>query len=142
MSKDVEVKSCGILLVHGDPIESFLLMKHHDRWDLPKGHVDPGETELECAYRETEEETGIPPEAISLDQNFSYRHRYYVQYKRTGSQKKLKELVIFLGRVEDKCEIQLTEHISYEWFPWRPPHQIQEQTIDPLLREVENHFQL
>ncbi|MFN9976001.1 MAG: NUDIX domain-containing protein, partial [Phycisphaerae bacterium] len=44
--------SCGFLIVKGDPIDSFLLMRHPKRWDLPKGHVDPGETEMECALRE------------------------------------------------------------------------------------------
>ena len=29
-------------------------------WSLPKGHIDPGESSLEAALRETCEETGIP----------------------------------------------------------------------------------
>jgi hypothetical protein len=33
--------------------------------------------------------------------------------------------------------LQTTEHDSYQWFPWLPPHEIQAQTIDPLLAEVE-----
>ena len=52
-------RSCGFLIVAGDPVQSFLLMKHADRWDLPKGHVDPGETDMEAALRELEEETGM-----------------------------------------------------------------------------------
>jgi len=59
-------RSCGFLIVKGDPIESFLLMKHPARWDLPKGHVDPGETDMQCALRELEEETGIS--AVELEQ--------------------------------------------------------------------------
>ena len=54
-----DVKSCGFLLVRGEPIREFLLMRHADRWDLPKGHVDAGETEMECALRELAEETGV-----------------------------------------------------------------------------------
>ncbi len=30
---------------------SFLLMKHRNRYDLPKGHVDSGETEMQTALR-------------------------------------------------------------------------------------------
>ena len=44
--------SCGFLILRGQPIDSFLLMKHPRRWDLPKGHLDEGETELQCALRE------------------------------------------------------------------------------------------
>jgi len=31
----------------------------YDDWSLPKGKVDPGETDEECALREVEEETGL-----------------------------------------------------------------------------------
>jgi 8-oxo-dGTP pyrophosphatase MutT (NUDIX family) len=51
--------SCGFLILRGQPVDSFLLMKHPRRWDLPKGHLDEGETELQCALRELQEETGI-----------------------------------------------------------------------------------
>lgn len=30
-----------------------------DRWDIPKGHVEPGETPAEAAIREAKEECGI-----------------------------------------------------------------------------------
>jgi hypothetical protein len=35
----------------------------------------------------------------------------------------------------------VTEHDDYRWFEWRPPHQIQEWTIDPLLHAAELHLQ-
>lgn len=34
----------------------------YDDWDFPKGKLEEGETELECALRETEEETGFTGE--------------------------------------------------------------------------------
>ncbi|NCX96511.1 MAG: NUDIX domain-containing protein [Chitinophagia bacterium] len=36
-----------------------LMIKRKGLWDLPKGKLDPGETTLQCAERETIEETGI-----------------------------------------------------------------------------------
>ncbi len=63
-----DVKSCGIIVFKRDPLE-FLLMRHPTRWDLPKGHVDPGETDLECALRELEEETGIGVDASNSTQH-------------------------------------------------------------------------
>jgi bis(5'-nucleosidyl)-tetraphosphatase len=44
-----EVKSCGFLVMKSD--QSFLLMKHSDRYDLPKGHMEVGETEQQTALR-------------------------------------------------------------------------------------------
>jgi bis(5'-nucleosidyl)-tetraphosphatase len=75
-----QIKSCGFILFRGDrlaPQKSFLLMKHRDRYDLPKGHVEPGESDLECALRETTEETGIPASAIEIEPEFQYRSIYY-----------------------------------------------------------------
>ena len=43
-----------------------LLLRHSSvssrgggHWDFPKGHIDDGETEIQTALRELEEETGI-----------------------------------------------------------------------------------
>ncbi len=130
---DFDLKACGVFLVRGEPIHSFLLMKHPDRWDLPKGHVDPGETDMECALREMEEETGISSDDVSIDPDFRFTLRYNVQNKRTNGQVKQKKLVIYLGRLKVDREIIVTEHDGYEWIDWSPPHTIQEKTIDPLL---------
>ena len=116
-------------------------MKHPTRWDLPKGHVDPGETELECALRETEEETGIAAEDIQWDPDFRFTHQYHVTYKQKfGGQPCLKTLVIFLGRLTRDLQLTLTEHAGFQWFPWDPPHRIQQRTIDPLLDELARYL--
>lgn len=37
-----------------------LLIRHHDgTWVFPKGHIDPGESQLEAALREVAEEAGV-----------------------------------------------------------------------------------
>ena len=138
-----DVKSCGVLVFCDQPEWSFLLMEHHDRWDLPKGHVDPGESELETALRELQEETGIGSSQIQLDPDFRYSQFYSVQKKRYGKKAVCKELVVFLGSLTSKQvppHLTLTEHIGYQWFPWNPPHQIQLKSIDPLLEAVAEYW--
>lgn len=115
-------------------------MKHLDRYDLPKGHIEPGESDLECALREMNEETGIPISAVQIEPDFEYRSIYHPQYARYDNEIIEKTLIIFLGWVDSPTVITSTEHLGYEWIDWQPPHQIQVKTIDPLLAEVRAYF--
>jgi len=60
-------------------------------WEFPKGRKEFNETEIDCALREFEEETGIPKQSIQLidnvsgfDENYvgtnyvAYKHRYFL----------------------------------------------------------------
>ncbi|MGE0757594.1 MAG: bis(5'-nucleosyl)-tetraphosphatase [Pirellulaceae bacterium] len=131
-----EVKSCGLIVFRRQPALQFLLMRHASRWDLPKGHVDPGETDVECALRELLEETGISADRIELDPDYRYVAQYPVFDRRVPGHRALKTLVLFLGWLRGESAIRPTEHIGYEWWSWKPPHRIQEQTIDPLLADL------
>lgn len=53
------VRAAGCV-VHDDA-GNMLLIWRNGRWDLPKGKVESGETLLQAALREAEEETGITP---------------------------------------------------------------------------------
>jgi ADP-ribose pyrophosphatase YjhB (NUDIX family) len=70
MSPSTPSRTSGVVVLRGDGV---LLVQpgetsHHERdvWGLPAGHVDDGETYLEAAIRETEEETGLVLEAADL----------------------------------------------------------------------------
>jgi len=115
-------------------------MQHANRWDLPKGHVDEGEKKKQCALRELEEETGITADDIEIDGNFKFKEKYFVSYKRDPKAKKRKTLTIYLAELVKPVDIQLTEHIGYEWIAWKPPHKIQENSIDPLLKQLAKYW--
>ncbi len=51
------VKAAGGLVANDK--SHTLMIKRNGRWDLPKGHLERGESLEECAVREVEEETGI-----------------------------------------------------------------------------------
>jgi len=118
----------------------FLLMRHSDRWDLPKGHAEPGETPRQTALRETEEETGIDASRITLDDAFVHSIAYPVKYREHGDRVFEKRVTFFLGYVDQPWPVTHTEHLGHEWFRWSPPHRIQAKTIDPLLAAVEAHL--
>ena len=135
-----KVKACGVLVFRKEPQPEFLVMKHRHRLDLPKGHLEAGETERECALREMWEETGIPAESIELANDFEYSEVYYPFEARFGPGRVEKTLIVYLGWLLDHHDIKLTEHVGYEWLPWKPPHKIQKHTIDPLLAKLEGYF--
>ena len=136
-----DLRSCGFLIFRREPELSLLLMEHKNRLDLPKGHVDSGETDRQCALRELQEETGITVNDIQIDPDFIYQDQYEVCYKRTGNQPQQKTLLIYLAELVKPVELAITEHQGYHWLPWKPPHQLQEYTIDPLLSQLQTHWE-
>lgn len=58
----VEVRANGGVVVRDGDGTPTLLVVHrprYDDWSLPKGKLDPGESDEECALREVEEEAGL-----------------------------------------------------------------------------------
>ena len=137
-----KVKSCGFIVMRNHPQLSFLLlMKHTSRYDLPKGHLEVGENELSCAFRELYEETGIAASNLHLDPTFRFTTTYQTSELRLGQEIVEKTVVIFLGWLKQDVKLQLSEHDAYIWVEWNPPHAIHKKTIDPLLEDLEQHFQ-
>lgn len=88
-------KSCGAVVFrkyHGNT--ELLLIKHANggHWSFPKGHVEPGETEVETAVREVKEETGID---IMVDASF----REIVSY--SPKKDTQKDVVYFLAMAKN-----------------------------------------
>ena len=112
-------KSCGVVLFSKQKV---LLLQYatgqkegewdlQGHWDFPKGHVDKGETEIETATRELEEETGI--KNIILLDNFRKTINYKIQKR---DRKTSKEVVFFIATTVE-TEINLShEHVDYGWF--------------------------
>lgn len=56
------VEAAGGVVV--DAQGSWLMIHRNGRWDLPKGHVEPGESLEACAEREIAEETGVAARVV------------------------------------------------------------------------------
>ncbi len=64
-TSDELIKASGCVVYRWGPDGIEVLVAHrprYDDWDFPKGKLEQGETDLECALRETEEETGFTGE--------------------------------------------------------------------------------
>jgi bis(5'-nucleosidyl)-tetraphosphatase len=105
--------SAGVVVYMGEPREFLLLHYPSGHWDFPKGHVEAGETDLQAALREVQEETGI--RTVEVHPGFLHTFEYY--YKREGTTMR-KSVSYFVGRVTAK-EVQVShEHRGFVWLPY------------------------
>ena len=87
----------------------LLLMKENKEYDIPKGHIEKGESSAEAARREIREETGLE---VDFTPGFSEVTKYFFRRKKT---RVIKTNRIFLAKVKDP-EVRVSEeHIGYDW---------------------------
>jgi 8-oxo-dGTP pyrophosphatase MutT (NUDIX family) len=75
----------------------LVVSQRGNSWSLPKGHIDPGEDELEAARREIYEETGVSK--LKLLRELGSYERYRIGINGRGnSREELKVITMFLFR--------------------------------------------
>lgn len=108
--------AAGAVVVELGPDRPRVLLLHHreeDRWCLPKGHVDPGESLAVTALREVEEETGLHD--VRLDGEVGQStYRFYSPRKRRNVQK---TTVYFLARTPERTVRLESIFDRHDWVP-------------------------
>ncbi|EEB12727.1 Bis, putative [Pediculus humanus corporis] len=109
----MEKKAAGFIIFRkiSDNFEYLLLQAsygtHH--WTPPKGHVEPGESEMEAALRETKEEAGFEKDDLKIYKNFQRTLRYTANGTR-------KTVVYWLADLYKNTPVTLSsEHQAYKW---------------------------
>lgn len=106
----VKTLACGAVIYRKDRGRiHFLLLKHANgsHWSLAKGHTEPGETEIQTALREIDEETGLK---VKLKQGFREAIRY------SPSAGIEKTVVFFLAKAKGKkLKLQKSEILNAAW---------------------------
>jgi 8-oxo-dGTP pyrophosphatase MutT (NUDIX family) len=96
-----KIRIAGVVVFNSQ--EQVLLLEHNGVWDLPKGHVEDGESYLEGALRECREETGL-----------SHRHDLEVFPYHFVNVPSKKLLRFYLGFSDGDVEIS-DEHDDFAW---------------------------
>lgn len=99
-------------IADGEPRYLLLRSAQHQTWGAPKGHLEPGETPLQAAIRETLEETGIDDLEVIAD--FQREFSYEVTGRSRGSY--LKRVHYFLALTPKALHVQSDEHDKSGWF--------------------------
>ena len=107
-------KSCGAIVYYLDEkrVPEYLLIRHVNggHWAFAKGHVEEGETEIQTAEREIDEETGL---TVEIDTSFREVTTYSPKEGVT------KDVIYFIAETKDKTvtrqEIEVTDTI---WLPY------------------------
>lgn len=102
--------ACGAVIYRKSRgIVQFLVLKHANggHWSLAKGHTEPGETEVQTALREIDEETGLE---VKLKPGFRETIRY------SPSPGIDKTVVFFLAKAKSKKpKLQKSEILNSAW---------------------------
>lgn len=119
--------------------DHFLVVQHQaGHWGFPKGHAEAGETEVETACREFEEETGI--HNYRLIEPTPFQEVYTLTKK---GQIITKTVTYFLALVQsEQVQCQAKEIRDYDWLPLEAAlERITYSQSKQLLLQVEQYLQ-
>lgn len=136
-----ELRAAGLIIFRRKrfkgPFEYLLLQtsygKHH--WTPPKGHVDPGESDMQTALRETEEESGLKEGSLKVIDNIQKTLNYEIRGKP-------KTVIYWLAEVKDyNVPIRLSsEHQGFKWLTIDDACELLHDTTGKALREVDQEI--
>lgn len=95
-------------------VEMLLIQDHKDRWTIPKGHIEEGETAAQAAKREIGEEAGLH----DVDM-LGWLGKIHFRYRRVDKLVLISQQVYLMRVNTDGNEIQKEEWMNgIKWFTY------------------------
>lgn len=127
----ISIQAAGGVVVQKNKL---LFIFRNEKWDLPKGKIDKGETAREAAIREVEEECGISGHSIVKRLHSTY-HMYISPYKKSKGEWVFKETFWFEMKYNGEMTgiPQLEEGITQvKWFSKKQLDEVWANTYENL----------
>lgn len=123
-------RSCGVIPYRKtvDGFQYLLILQTNGYWSLPKGHMEPFESEKQTALRELQEETGL---SAQLDAGF----REMVSYAMSGG--RTKQVVLFAGLANGSIRLQPQEAVDHRWATAEEARQLLHPDFTPVMDRVQ-----
>ena len=95
-------------------VEMLLIQDHKDRWTIPKGHIEQGETAQQAAKREIGEEAGLNDVEV-----LGWLGKIHFRYRRVDKLVLISQQVYLMRVNTDGNEIQKEEWMNgIKWFKY------------------------
>jgi len=93
-------------------VEMLLIQDAKDRWTIPKGHIEPGETAQQTAKREIGEETGLTNTEV-----LGWLGKIHFRYRRIDKLVLMTTQIYLMRALGDTDAIQKEEYMNgIKWF--------------------------
>ncbi|MGC8478610.1 MAG: uracil-DNA glycosylase family protein [Candidatus Micrarchaeia archaeon] len=104
----------GVVIFKRGTNYKFLFLNRKEGFlDLPKGHIEKGESVEQAAVREAGEESGLK---VKLDPFYRYRLSYWFYF---NGEKIKKEVTFFIAEVPKNAKVKISkEHTGYIWLDY------------------------
>lgn len=117
---DEVVIRCKGVIVNDD--NEIMLGFSHNTYQFPGGHLEDGETLLDCLKREIKEETGIKLADEEIDKNLLEKNIHYTKNYRNSKKNRKNEIYYYIIKTNkvfdmqnsclDECEIEGNYHVK------------------------------
>ncbi|MCD8494614.1 MAG: NUDIX domain-containing protein [Candidatus Pacebacteria bacterium] len=137
----IPTQAAGALIWYmADNVPRFLLIQSRtgNHWAFPKGHVDAGESLIDCAIREVREEVGIDIANVMVSSYIITDTYHYPSWNHDGEHI-LKSVAYFPCPFDNKPDVS-RQFLEVKEYRWCTPDEALELITHPHTRDMLAHF--